>query len=229
MTTMERSFYCLLIAVLSILLLLSRACQKTSLCTKKHCDKNDTVTIVTLKRDTVEIVRYDSTGWHTPKPIKLDGDSGSQIKGVNAEVPDQFTILTELKKDSVAKADYFTLRQYSDTNQVDGGTIIVENKVYMNRLATQRVISHLNQNIITEERIVTNNVKEPSKGQLFIGPIAQGWRNDPISSFGAQAAWKTKGNRIWIVSVLYNKPGLTEPASSGKMLYQIGHLFKLPF
>ena len=98
---------------------------------------------------------------------------------------------------------------------------MVENKVYMNRLAFQRVLTNLKQRTITEERIVTNTIREGAKGQLYVGVVGQGQQDDPLTAFGSQFIWKTKKDKVWSLSVLYGK--------GGNVIYQAGHLFKISF
>ena len=221
MMAMERRFYIGVIAVLSLFLIFSRLfCHQPA---KNPCSEIVKQTVIQIKRDTVEVVKKDSSGWHQPKLYQrqLQPQHSPLMPLHDSDISDVLKEPEESKRDSIAKADYYTLNSYSDTNHVDGGVVVVENKVYMNRLAFQRVVTDIKSQVITEQKIVTNTVQLPTKGQMYVGPIAQGQKNDLLTAFGIQGLYKTKRDKIWTVSVLYGK--------GGSMIYQAGHMFKLSF
>lgn len=216
----ERTFYLGVIAVLLLLLFLVRTCDKPAKCNKAHCEDQVKTSVILIKRDTIEVEKKDSTEWHKPQQQVLSLlEAKSGLK--KTEVDSFAEVSKSINRDSMAVADYFNIRDYSDTNIVEGGEVIVENKVYMNRLALQRVITNIKQKTITEEKVVTNTVKEEQRGQLYAGLIAQGQKTDPLTSFGGQFIWKTKKENMWTGSVLLSK--------GGQVIYQAGHLWKISF
>jgi hypothetical protein len=223
MNPKERFFYIGAIAVLLLLLALVKACDKPSQCTKVHCEGQDKASTIIVKRDTVEVEKTDSSHWHIPTlantSIKTQGGleiiKGDILNSKTLELP------KNINRDSLALVDYWKVRAYSDTNHVDGGDVIVQNQVYMNRLALQRIIANVKQKTVIEERVVTNTIREEPKGQLFVGVIGQGQKSDPLNAFGGQFLWKTKKEKMWTASVLYGK--------GGQVIYQVGHLFKISF
>jgi hypothetical protein len=223
MNPKERFFYIGAIAVLLLLLALVKACDKPSLCTKVHCEGQVTAATIIIKRDTVEVEKPDSSNWHKPTLVNTSLKAQEGIEIINSDRLDSNALESpkNSNRDSLALVDYWKVRAYSDTNHVEGGDVIVQNQVYMNRLALQRIIANVKQKTITEERVVTSTIKEVPKGQLFVGLIGQGQKSDPLSAFGGQILWKTKKDKIWTASVLYGK--------GGQVIYQAGHLFKISF
>lgn len=219
----ERFFYLGAIAVLLLLLALVKACDKPSQCTKAHCEGQVKAATIIVKRDTVEVEKLDSSNWHKPTLVNTSLKAQEELETICGDSLDSNSL--ELHKnsnrDSLALVDYWKVRAYSDTNHVEGGDVIVQNQVYMNRLALQRIIANVKQKTITEERVVTSTIKEMPKGQLFVGIVGQGQKSDPLSAFGGQFLWKTKKAKIWTASVLYGK--------GGQVIYQVGHLFKISF
>jgi hypothetical protein len=220
MAKTERSFYLGVIAVLSLLLFLQRACNHPI---KAECPQEvsfiESNGIVT---DTVTVEKKDSSSWHHPK--EMSGASKQAQKGsIWPSNDSSFQSLPESvrnsqknasQKDSLALADFWKSKDYVDTFNYQAGQVIVRNRVQANNLEVQQVLLNAHEKTITVKETVTKTVKEKPHGQLFAGILFQGHQFEILSGFGGQFIYKSKKDNVWTGAVMFT--------TSGQKIYQIG-------
>jgi hypothetical protein len=218
MKATERQFYLAVILILTAIIFTQRACSPK--CSRQHCDElKGFKPIEVTAIDTVIEEKKDSSQWHQPKKVLVQREP-SILDWIDYSDTSLQRIEESQKKDSLAVSDWNLARFYSDTNNVEAGKVIVEAMVTKNRLGNLRVLTDLKQKTITVEKTVTNYIQAKPKGQMYFGIVAQGDQNDLLTGFGVSSVWKTKRDKIWTVSALYDRRFQTP-------VYQFGTYFKL--
>lgn len=214
MKATERTFYFGVIMALSIVIILLRGCQPKC----KPCEEMKLEPIEVTAIDTVLKIVHDSSEWHKPQEARKP-----QILTFSTPDDQRVTQAPEMpKNDSSVISDWHLARFYSDTNCFETGNVVVEAMVTKNRLGTLRVLSNVKEKTVTIEKTITQSTPVKPRGQLYFGLLAQGDQTNLLTDFGVSGLWKTKRDKIWSLSVLYDRRFQTP-------VYQLGTFFKLSF
>lgn len=98
---------------------------------------------------------------------------------------------------------YFQVVNYSDTQKVDYGSVIIQDAVTENRIKNRRLITSLT---IPEKTITIT--KEVKRTIGYLGFSGMGSAADPFYSVGADLSLKFKSDKIFGVGVQYDKNGV---------------------
>jgi hypothetical protein len=215
----ERTFYFGVIVALGIVIILLRSCQHSPKC--PPCDQIKLEPVEVTAIDTVFTEKHDSTGWHKPKEQKRP--EMAQKEPLAPPADQRASFISQLPNlASQIDSDWHLVRYYSDTNNLEAGKVIVDAVVKFNRLGSLKVTSDLKVKTVTVEKTVTQTIQTKPRGQVYFGIVADGSQKDLLTGFGLSSLYKTKRDKIWSASVLYDRR-FQAP------VFQVGTYFKLSF
>jgi hypothetical protein len=217
MKATERQFYLAVILILTAVIFTQRACSRPKPC---NCDEVQIVQPVqNSKIDSSEAIKPDSNSWHKPKLILEQSESPRMASKPLADTSIQL-VAQKPNLDSLRASDWALVRYYEDSSHFDAGDVVVRAIVKNNRLGSLRVLPTFKQKTVTIEKTVTQTIQAKPRGQVYFGLIASGDQKDLLTGFGVSTLYKSKRDKIWSASVLYDRI-LQEP------VYQVGTYFKL--
>lgn len=220
MKATERQFYLAVILILTAVIFTQRACSPK--CKLKHCDEVQIIEPVEhTKIDSSEAIKIDSNDWHKPRLILEQSEPPKMAQADLADTSLQL-IFKSSNKDSLIVSDWSLVRFYADSSYFESGAVIVNAMVKNNRLGSLRVFPTFKEKTITIEKTITQTIPEKPRGQMYFGLIASGDQKDLLTGFGVSSLFKTKRDKIWSASVLYDRR-FQAP------VFQAGTYFKLSF
>jgi hypothetical protein len=187
--------YLLLIAALTVVVLMQRACNGGVI----------TKPIVKVKIDTVYDVKTKEVPTYIPKYRTLPAEHDTvRIQGV----VDTNTIIN----------DHYTKLEYVDTIKLDSvGYVRVKDILYKNKIESRNVTYNYRVPIITKQ--ITTIIPPNSKTQVYVGIGAQFNKANFIHSAGVNLMLKTKKDKMYGLSI-----GVLEnmtPYVGGQLLWKI--------
>jgi hypothetical protein len=184
--------YGTILIIFVVLLLLFRGC----ICNKKKEIKSE-----------VEIVTTHDTLWRESKidtvykPVPV-----SVIKPKTITIHDTLETSEYIAVDTAAiLRDYYSTANYSDTQHITQGTIVINDAVTKNRIASRNLITNL---LIPEvTKTITITEKYPRRVVFFVGGELAGNKTYPIWGVGASAGLQFKNLKTYSVGYMINQDG----------------------
>lgn len=153
------------------------------------CGPSDPPVIEKKIIDTVYIYTKKDT-MYVPKEIKV-----VQTQYVPKYITDTLEIREVVFKNvDTAKIlrDYYAARFYSDTQKIDYGKIIINDRISRNRIIGRRLV--VEQNIPVVEKTIT--LKEKKRNVLYAGLSVVGNEDDFVHAIGADLGMKLKNDKF---------------------------------
>lgn len=187
--------YLILIAVLTVVVLLQRACNGGVI----------TKPIVTIKIDTVYNEKTTEIPTYIPKYRTLPAEH------------DTVRIPAVIDTNSIIN-DHYTKLEYIDTIKLDSvGFVRVKDVLYKNKIESRDVI--YNYRIPTITKQITTIIPPNSKTQVYVGLDAQFNKANILHSVGIDLLLKTKKDKMYGVNI--GVLGNMTPYIGGQILWKI--------
>ncbi len=176
---------------------------------KCGCCGNKCVEIPKARIDTVNKTVTDTITTYVPKIVKITSHS------IDTFIKYETTYLT-IDTPKLIK-DYFSVREYSDTQKIRYGKAVINDRIYMNRNIGRNLIIDQQIPEITKTVIEFKEVPEKKRNQIYAGISLISDSRQLIP--GVSALFKNKRDNIIESGVYYNR----------NWWYQVGIKTKISF